>query len=84
MREPQAREKTVEGDDEDTLRFPDSRQDQQGVIEPSSIRRGERLSLAPSEPKRFDKYQLLAALGQGGMAEVFLAVSTGPAGFSKL
>ncbi len=34
----------------------------------------------------FGKYRLLAALGQGGMADVFLAVIAGPAGsgFSKL
>ncbi len=30
------------------------------------------------------KYRLIARLGQGGMAEVFLAVVAGPAGFSKL
>ncbi len=30
------------------------------------------------------KYRLLARLGQGGMAEVYLAVVAGPAGFNKL
>ena len=30
------------------------------------------------------KYRLIAELGHGGMAEVFLAVSHGPAGFNKL
>jgi serine/threonine protein kinase len=30
------------------------------------------------------KYRLIAELGHGGMAEVFLAVVTGPAGFNKL
>jgi serine/threonine-protein kinase len=30
------------------------------------------------------KYQLLARLGQGGMADVFLAVARGPLGFNKL
>ncbi len=32
----------------------------------------------------FGKYQLIASLGRGGMAEVFLAVARGPAGFNKL
>jgi len=32
----------------------------------------------------FGKYRLIAELGSGGMAEVFLAVSPGPAGFGKL
>lgn len=32
----------------------------------------------------FGKYRLIAKLGHGGMAEVFLAVVTGPAGFNKL
>src|SRR3954468_21462052 len=30
------------------------------------------------------KYRLIAELGHGGMAEVFLAVVRGPAGFNKL
>jgi serine/threonine-protein kinase len=30
------------------------------------------------------KYQLIAELGHGGMAEVFLALAQGPAGFNKL
>jgi serine/threonine-protein kinase len=30
------------------------------------------------------KYRLLASLGRGGMAEVYLAVVSGPAGFNKL
>jgi serine/threonine protein kinase len=30
------------------------------------------------------KYQLLATLGQGGMADVYLAVARGPLGFNKL
>src|ERR1700679_722273 len=33
---------------------------------------------------RLGKYRLIAELGHGGMAEVFLAVVTGPAGFNKL
>ena len=32
----------------------------------------------------FGKYRLIASIGHGGMADVFLAVSSGPAGFSKL
>jgi len=48
---------------------------------------------APSEPTAVEqaapaalagKYQLLARLGQGGMADVFLAVARGPLGFNKL
>src|SRR5215471_9027058 len=30
------------------------------------------------------KYQLLATLGHGGMADVYLGAATGPAGFNKL
>ncbi|EYF05766.1 serine/threonine protein kinase [Chondromyces apiculatus] len=44
--------------------------------------------MEPENPKspelRFGKYSLIATLGQGGMADVFLAVTQGPAGFSKL
>lgn len=32
----------------------------------------------------FGKYQLIANLGSGGMADVYLAVAKGPAGFNKL
>jgi len=32
----------------------------------------------------FEKYRLIAELGQGGMADVFLAVQQGPVGFNKL
>jgi len=35
-------------------------------------------------PTTVGKYRLLAELGQGGMARVFLAVAHGPSGFSKL
>ena len=37
-----------------------------------------------SDPSAFGKYRLIAELGHGGMADVFLAVNQGPAGFSKL
>lgn len=33
---------------------------------------------------KFSKYRLIARLGSGGMAEVYLAVAGGPRGFSKL
>src|SRR5438445_13561474 len=35
-------------------------------------------------PQPFGAYTLLARLGHGGMAEVFLARKAGPGGFSKL
>jgi serine/threonine-protein kinase len=41
----------------------------------------ERIEPAPSA---LGKYRILAELGQGGMARVFLAVVHGPSGFSKL
>lgn len=37
-----------------------------------------------SVPTTIGKYRLLAELGHGGMARVFLAVAHGPSGFSKL
>ncbi|MEO5726527.1 MAG: serine/threonine-protein kinase, partial [Byssovorax sp.] len=42
---------------------------------------------ATTEPARgnnFGKYRLVASVGHGGMADVYLAVSTGPAGVTKL
>ena len=41
-----------------------------------------RLAAVPFE--RIDDYVVVARLGQGGMAEVFLALSVGPSGFRKL
>lgn len=41
-------------------------------------------ALTPGNYRIFSKYRLLARLGSGGMAEVFLAVTGNPAGFNKL
>lgn len=38
----------------------------------------------PSVNQALGKYQLIAKLGRGGMAEVYLAVARGPVGFNKL
>lgn len=37
-----------------------------------------------TEAAAFGKYHLIAKLGQGGMADVFLSVARGPVGFNKL
>ena len=39
---------------------------------------------AGDELTSFDKYHLIASLGQGGMAKVFLALLAGPSDFNKL
>jgi eukaryotic-like serine/threonine-protein kinase len=41
-------------------------------------------SLADKEPVSVGKYKLIANLGRGGMADVFLAVVAGPLGVNKL
>lgn len=51
------------------------------AMEVSNVPQG---SEAAPEGSILDKYRLIAELGHGGMAEVFLAVASGPAGFNKL
>ncbi|MEZ4300522.1 MAG: protein kinase [Polyangiaceae bacterium] len=54
---------------------------------PGGVPRAEATSqLAPitGAARTFGKYRLLAELARGGMSDVHLAVSVGPAGFSKL
>jgi eukaryotic-like serine/threonine-protein kinase len=43
-----------------------------------------RLTIMGDQDNTFGKYRLIAELGHGGMADVYLAVVQGPAGFSKL
>ncbi|MBA3499721.1 MAG: protein kinase, partial [Deltaproteobacteria bacterium] len=38
----------------------------------------------PSPPLGFGRYELIAEIGRGGMAEVKLAIQRGPSGFEKL
>lgn len=45
---------------------------------------GAQVALAPVDIEAFDEYTLVGKLGHGGMAEVYLALSTGPNGFRKL
>lgn len=40
--------------------------------------------LPEQTPTTIGKYRLIASLGAGGMAQVFLAIASGPAGFNKL
>ena len=39
--------------------------------------------MTPSTPERFGDYELVERLGVGGMAETFLAIRRGPAGFEQ-
>jgi serine/threonine-protein kinase len=41
-------------------------------------------SVPPEEPSSLRSYRLIAEIGRGGMANVYLAVARGPAGFNKL
>lgn len=43
-----------------------------------------RVDVSPIATALFDEYLLVAKLGHGGMAEVFLAMTRGPSGFVKL
>src|SRR5580692_8994257 len=45
---------------------------------------GSQVSPTGSGANSLGKYRLIAELGHGGMAEVYLAVVRGPAGFNKL
>jgi serine/threonine-protein kinase len=57
----------------------------QKLLDPTTIP-----PIVPVESQRIDdgqvvgKYRLIASLGHGGMADVYLAVVSGPAGFNKL
>jgi serine/threonine protein kinase len=42
------------------------------------------VQISPIAIERFDEYVMVAKIGQGGMAEVFLALSRGPSSFRKL
>jgi serine/threonine protein kinase len=42
------------------------------------------VQIAPIDVEHFDEYVMIAKIGQGGMAEVFLALSRGPGSFRKL
>src|SRR6476661_4624347 len=39
---------------------------------------------AATRPQRLGRYELITRIGQGGMADVQLALQRGPAGFEKL
>ena len=46
--------------------------------------RGRTKMIAPSEQNPTRRYRLIAEIGRGGMAEVYLAVAQSPGGFNKL
>ena len=50
----------------------------------SPVGAGPATSSRARAPQALGKYRFIASLGHGGMAEVFLAVALGPAGFNKL
>jgi serine/threonine protein kinase len=55
-----------------------------GRVRPPSADPAAEISPLAASAKTFGKYRLLAELGRGGMADVHLGVTLGPAGFSKL
>ena len=57
---------------------------QRALTENEVSRSFSRAALSPVPTTDYGKYTLLAKLGQGGMAEVLLAVSSGLGGFQKL
>src|ERR1044071_1850916 len=61
----------------DTLRLRQVRLQSMGVQRVALMRDGR-------SQNAIGKYQLIASLGQGGMAKVYLALVAGPAGVNKL
>jgi len=55
-----------------------------GHVFGSSIHRDMQTLEDSVRPQKLGKYELIASLGQGGMANVYLALVAGPAGFNKL
>ena len=42
------------------------------------------MNSAPQQLSSLGKYRLIATIGHGGMAHIYLALMAGPAGFNKL